>query len=437
MAAGQISANSVAFGPRNSTLVFNHTDSGYMFNTAITGTTSNSTVKVLSGQTILTGTNTYTGQTLISGGTLQAGGLNTLSPNTDYTTSANGTLDLDGYAHTLKSLVNGGIVRTGTSTSAMSVGTALTVNGNYTGNSGALHLRTALGDDTSLTDQLVVTGNATGTTYVSVSNAGGLGDETDYGIKIIDVAGTSAANAFVQSGRIVGGAYEYSLIRGDAYGGDTESWYLTSKYMAPGSTETQLRPETGAYLANLSAANTMFNLTLHDRLGELQYTDLLTGQTKVSSMWIRHNYGESKSKDTTGQITTKSDRNVIQIGGDIAQWSGNGQNRFHVGVMGGYGSVDSHSRSSLTAYSSKAQIDGYSLGAYATWFANQKDYSGLYIDGWAMWSDLNANVTGSSLQGQNYNIKGVTASLEAGYSFNVWAHEGGYSAWLQPQAQVT
>lgn len=51
-------------------------------------------------------------------------------------------------------------------------GTTLTVNGNYTGENGHLQFNTVLGDDSSATDKLIVTGDTSGDTGVSVKNAG-------------------------------------------------------------------------------------------------------------------------------------------------------------------------------------------------------------------------------------------------------------------------
>ena len=70
-AAGILDASTVTFGSGSGTIVFNHTDAGYLFSAEISG---NGTVNQLAGTTILTGANTYTGGTTIaSGATLQIG----------------------------------------------------------------------------------------------------------------------------------------------------------------------------------------------------------------------------------------------------------------------------------------------------------------------------------------------------------------------------
>ncbi|MBW2956051.1 autotransporter outer membrane beta-barrel domain-containing protein, partial [Hafnia paralvei] len=172
-------------------------------------------------------------------------------------------------------------------------GTTLTVNGNYTGDNGHLQFNTVLGDDSSATDKLIVTGDTSGDTGVSVKNAGGVGDKTLNGIELISVGGQSDGT-FTQEGRIVAGAYDYSLVRGK--GNNSGNWYLTSQTdpvdpvdpVDPTKpTDHVNRPEGGSYIANLAAANTLFNTRLHDRLGETQYVDALTGEKKVTSLWLR------------------------------------------------------------------------------------------------------------------------------------------------------
>ena len=112
-----------------------------------------------------------------------------------------------------------------TGTIGLGDGTAfntLTVD-SFTGNGGTLAFNTQLGDDTSATDKLVITGDANGQANVRVLNAGGTGAKTDRGIELIDIGGASNAQ-FDLVGRAVGGQYEYFLVK-DANG----NWYLRSE----------------------------------------------------------------------------------------------------------------------------------------------------------------------------------------------------------------
>lgn len=44
----------------------------------------------------------------------------------------------------------------------------------------------------------------------------------------------------------------------------------------------------------------MFITRLHDRLGETQYTDMLTGEEKVTTMWMRNVGGHNRFTDGAG-----------------------------------------------------------------------------------------------------------------------------------------
>ena len=351
----------------------------------------------------------------------------------------------------------------------------LLVDGDYTGENGHIRFNTVLGNDSALTDKLVVTGNTFGNTGVSVTNVGGTGDQTLNGIELITVGGQSAG-VFTQEGRIVAGAYDYSLVRGQ--GSKANNWYLTSQnnvppvdptdppvdptdppvdpieppvnppvdpvdppVTPPTSGEHVNRPEGGSYIANLAAANTLFNTRLHDRLGETQYVDALTGEKKVTSLWLRQVGGHNNWRDSSGQLKTQSNSYVAQLGGDVAQWSTDGLNRGHLGLMTGYANSHNQTHSSVTGYDSKGSINGYSAGVYGTWFANDADKSGLYVDSWLQYSWFNNHVNGEQLASESYKSKGLTASLETGYTLKMGeftGSQGTLNEWfIQPQAQAT
>ncbi|WON78495.1 autotransporter outer membrane beta-barrel domain-containing protein [Serratia sp. UGAL515B_01] len=323
------------------------------------------------------------------------------------------------------------------------------INGNYEGSGGQLLFDTVLGGDDSASDKLVVNGNTAGSTYVSVNNAGGREAQTLNGIELIQVNGQSDGE-FVQNGRIVAGAYDYFLVRG--VGTNATNWYLSSAAVpvdpvdpvdpavpvAPDPSLMVERPEAGVYSANLAAANNMFVTRLHDRLGETQYTDVLTGEKKVTSMWLRNEGGHNRSRDDSGQLKTQANRYVMQLGGGIAQWSHDGLDRLHLGLMAGYGNSKSNTASHVSGYDAKGSVDGYSVGVYGTWYANAKDKSGLYADGWMQYSWFNNSVDGQGLAKEEYKSKGTTASVESGYTFKLGENaEQNVSYFIQPKAQLT
>ncbi|HHN8460348.1 TPA: autotransporter outer membrane beta-barrel domain-containing protein [Morganella morganii] len=318
------------------------------------------------------------------------------------------------------------------------IGTTIIVDGNYTGADGHLNFNAVLGDDNSLTDKLVVNGNTAGNTYVSVNNLGGKGDKTLNGIELITVNGESDG-IFTRDGRIVAGAYDYSLVRGQEE--NAKNWYLTSEQNTPDDLEQVhiTRPESGSYIANIAAANAMFDISLHDHPGETQYTDALTGEKKVIGLWLRNTGNHNRWRDSGNQLKTRSNSYAVQLGGDIAQWSTDGADRLSWGLMAGYGHNHNKTHASLTGYSSEGDINGYSIGTYGSWFANE-DKSGLYTDVWLQYNWFHNHVHGQGLASESYKSKGVTTSFETGYVLPVNKFSEGHntSEWyFQPRARLT
>ncbi|MFV3412787.1 autotransporter outer membrane beta-barrel domain-containing protein [Pseudomonas nitroreducens] len=368
----------------------------------------------------------------------------------------------------------------------------LTVDGDFTGG-GHLVMNTYLGDDTSETDKLAISGSTSGDTRVTVNNTDGPGAETLEGIQMITVGGTSAGE--FKSDRVTEGGYEYVLRRGGSFVGSTGSnsdWYLTSykptdpdpedpppvdpppvdpppvdpppvdpppvdpppvdptpeepgpvdpgptdpvpEKPTPSDKDRVRQPEGGSYTANIAAANTMFLHRLHDRTGNLTYVDPDTGKEVTSMLWMRNVDGSTRWEDSTGQLKTESNRYVLQLGSDVyRKETDNGDWVF--GVMAGYANGNSTTKSRITGYRSRGEIDGYSLGVYGTWYENKEDENGAYVDSWVLYNEFDADVKGDQLAKESYDLKGITASIEAGKTFEVAKTESA-SYYVQPQAQV-
>lgn len=201
------------------------------------------------------------------------------------------------------------------------------------------------------------------------------------------------------------------------------------------------RPEAGSYISNIAAANSLFSHRLHDRLGEPQYTDSLHSQGSASSMWMRHVGGHERSRAGDGQLNTQANRYVLQLGGDLAQWSSNAQDRWHLGVMAGYANQHSNTQSNRVGYKSDGRISGYSAGIYATWYQNDANKTGAYVDSWALYNWFDNSVSSDNRSADDYDSRGVTASVEGGYTFEAGTFsgsEGTLNTWyVQPQVQIT
>jgi autotransporter family porin len=420
------------------------------------GTASGSLTKAGDGSLTLSGKTGWTGDTRIDGGTLVLDGAGGGARLVSNVVGQDGTALLLRNGATLTGTVDptsvdvgsgstwnmtgdsqaGDVSLAGTlnvappASQPMGSGHTLTV-ANWTGQGGTVVLNTALGGDGSATDKIVVNGNSGGNTFVKVNNAGGQGAQTVEGIQVVEVNGQSDGT-FTRSGRIVAGAYDYGIVKKGA------DWYLTSQPVDGGSPD--IRPEAGSYTANLAAANTMFITSLHDRLGETQYTDALTGEKKVTSLWLRQVGGHSGWKDDSGQTQTQANRYVVQLGGDLAQWTPDGLQRWHLGVMGGYGNSQSNSHSSTTGNRAEGQVSGYSVGLYATWYQNDETKQGMYADSWAQYGWFNNDVKGQDAGEESYDSDGGSASLELGYTHRLGEFTGSRGGvnelFIQPQAQA-
>ncbi|WP_312786263.1 autotransporter outer membrane beta-barrel domain-containing protein [Stenotrophomonas indicatrix] len=309
----------------------------------------------------------------------------------------------------------------------------------FTGNGGTLLFNTQLGDDTSLTDTLVIAGDANGQANVRVLNAGGAGAKTDRGIELIDIGGASNAQ-FDLVGRAVGGQYEYFLVK-DANG----NWYLRSELATtpdpcladpslpqckpiidpvdpidPINPIPVLRPETGAYLANQFALDQMLRHTYRDRQRGAAVTDGIRG-------WARVDATQSKLGAVDDQLDLRVDRSRLQLGADIGVFD---DGRGRVGVMGTAARSSATSRSDVTGFSARGKVEGGALGVYGNW-ANDA----MYVDASVQNGQFRNRVQGDGLAEERYDSDIWQSSVEAGYRFDI-GQIGNTALSLQPELQL-
>ncbi|EMG7363603.1 autotransporter outer membrane beta-barrel domain-containing protein, partial [Escherichia coli] len=98
-------------------------------------------------------------------------------------------------------------------------------------------------------------------------------------------------------------------------------------------------------------------------------------------------------------------------------------------------------RSWAMTHSISGSISGYSAGLYATWYQNDANKTGAYVDSWALYNWFDNSVSSDNRSADDYDSRGVTASVEGGYTFEAGTFsgsEGTLNTWyVQPQAQIT
>ena len=195
-------------------LTFNETTQSIAGSTMVdwqTATLDNSNVTFVNDAALVTGVGTNTD------GSLQGLVLTNASTLTSpIALAVTGDVNIDSTS-TLSHALGGSI--TGDVTNAgmiywQNLGQKLTITGNYIGNAGNMSLGTDLGDDNSVTDSLLVNGNTSGTTTVTVRPEGtSAGAQTVEGIKIIDIENGTSGATFTLASPVQAGAYEYSLFK--------------------------------------------------------------------------------------------------------------------------------------------------------------------------------------------------------------------------------
>ncbi len=462
----------------NGTFIFNQ-GSDSTFASDITG--SGNVEKIDANLLTLTGNNIYTGNTLLSSGTTlvaegatlgSTGNTATITVDNGATFASEGTVNnnvdilsggvlaswnaVQGNSASSSSTVNtinGNVTNSGTLQIAGlndSVGNNFTINGDYTGVSGSLiAMNSVLGDDSSATDHLTITGNSAGESGVRISNIGGAGAQTVNGMQVVSVGGNSDA-AFSLSRPVVVGAWEYSLNQ------HTDgNWYLESVSTAPAPTPaddngnsvvpdpvpddnsdggytppamSNLAPEVGAYLGNYLAAQGMF---LHKRDDRDQLT--LRNEDDLNTwMYVKGRYHENDVAG--GKVNYDTTQYVMQVGSDfISKKMDTGV--LHSGMMFGAGQAKTDSTSTGSKRSAQGKVDGVNVGIYATWQEDQQLRKGSYIDSWASFGWYHNKLRSDDRSNESYNSHGLAVSLEAGHAWIVDSESE--RTWkIEPQIQA-
>ena len=276
----------------------------------------------------------------------------------------------------------------------------------------------------------------TGSHYLNVQPKD-LNKGAEESIKVVQIdSGDATFALYGGKEAITSGGYDYQFVKQED--GSGTSYSLDSK-----SGPEYVRNTTvtaGSYIGIAYAAQ-LFDVSLHDRVGNRDWINPVTGEKQSTSLWMRHSMSHERFRDSTSQLRMRSTSNVTMLGGDLVQYTTDGDGFAYAGLMGGYGTMDTKTRSKVTDLRSKSETDAWGVGAYAGWKANKDGQTGPYVDGWLMFTHASSDVTGVDRQEENIKGEGLSASIEAGWGFKLGSVEttnGKYATFtLEPHASVT
>ena len=299
------------------------------------------------------------------------------------------------------------------------------------------------------TNELTFKGKVTGITEIVLNSYKGLLENANKH-KLVNVEGDSNDTAFKLHTRYTEGEHELFLRKCE----DKQNWCF---FVDNKQEESEVKPEpdnkqeesevkpkpditayqnndnVAIYAQNTEFANKVFNLRLHDRLGDVFM------QNTEKRMWLRAIQDSHEQRLTTVENKTKGFRRGIQLGGDIWSWK-NIENYAQFGVMAGFSTLRTEYLSPQTNVTTKGSSKGYSLGLYGTWYQNKKDNTGAYVDSWVQYNWFHNRIAGPNLS-EKYRSQGFNASIETGYNFLVSSSISNagnqYKIYIQPQLQLT
>ena len=129
---------------------------------------------------------------------------------------------------------------------------------------------------------------------------------------------------------------------------------------------------------------------------------------------MRHVGGHERSRAGDGQLNTQANRYVLQLGGGWRSGIITCQDRWHLGVMAGYANQHSNTQSNRWVINRMGASAGFNAGIYATWYQNDTNKTGAYVDSWALYNWFDNSVSSDNRSADDYDSRGVTASVEVG-----------------------
>lgn len=358
-----------------------------------------------------------------------------------FETDADSTLTKDGigkldFEQTLSNLnlnlAQGGIVLdNGDSLGKFAVveGTEVDVNGlvniaELTGTGATFNMAVAFGEGSQeeLTDGRagLHIGTGSGDHFLKVSSKD-LNKGAEESIKIVQIDQGDATFALANGlEAVTSGAFDYTLVKQAQ--DDATSYFLDSTSGSGTDTDSDADAEkvrnttvtAGSYIGIAYAAQ-LFDVSLHDRVGNRDWINPVTGEKHSTSLWMQHTMSHERFRDTTSQLRMRATSNTTMLGGDFVQYTADNGGLAYAGLMGGYSTMDTKSGSIVTGLHSKAETDAWGVGVYGGWKADKDSQTGPYVDGWVMFTHAKSDVSGVDQYVEDIKGQGLSASVEVGW----------------------
>ncbi|MBV0914191.1 autotransporter outer membrane beta-barrel domain-containing protein [Anianabacter salinae] len=430
---GSLSGAGALFINFNRTLTTGGNNASTTFSGNATGN-GGALIKQGTGTFTLTGTNTYRNGTTVSAGTLAVSGGAALADTGAVTVEAGAILRFLS-SETTGTLTNRGKVDL--SGGAMTPDTVVTVAGNYSAASD-LMIDVTLGDDTSASDRLVVTGATGGLTNVHVINSGGTGAQTTNGILVVDVQGASNGTFTLANGDVAlpggetglsAGTYVYVLRN---VGGD---WVLQSE-LRPTNVVFEALPS--ALLGQMQAGSHSQRMAGRQMLTQSGGADVgratlsfqnMPRAAALSGAWLTlrgAHFDVTPGQSGTGLSYSQTTWRM-QAGLDLVLADGAGGVLVgSASLFAGGGSLDATS----TLGGGTVSSDARGVALTATWLGE----TGFYADAQLEYSQFDSAITSRTAGALASGVGGTgyLASLEVGQAFTL---QNGLT--LTPQAQLS
>lgn len=328
-----------------------------------------------------------------------------------------------------------------------------TITGNYSGVAGSqFAIDTVVGNDSSLTDKLVVNGSTSGTTALRVTNVGGAGAQTIEGIQVVQVDGASDAT-FSLAAPVQAGSYEYTLQKNGVSTPVDGDWYLRSTFVATCANTPALcpvnpidpdnkvvppkppvdiyRPGVALYVTAQSAnadAGFLQMSTLHQRMGEQR--ELTTDKPQT---WGR-SIGGGLSNNGHNRFEYDQFTTGLQLGRDLLHETSSAgtQQRAGVTVQYAHSTMDAMDRVrplvGLSQDTGSMNSNSLGLGGYYT----RMNQVGAYLDVVSQVNHLTNKFSDS------YGGRSKQKGWQFGLSAEVGKPVAELDGWkFEPQAQLS